>query len=87
MFLLLPLCCVYYPVGVLPVWLQAVSWSLPPTYVFEGLRAALNDHVFRGDLMAKALVINAVLFTLSTLLFLWFVRQSRIAGSLLQLGE
>ena len=25
MFLLLPLCCVYYPVGVLPAWLQAVS--------------------------------------------------------------
>ena len=87
MFLLLPLCCVYYPVGVLPAWLQAVSWLLPPTYVFEGLRAALNDHVFRGDLMVQALVLNTGLFTLSTVLFLWFVRQSRIVGSLLQMGE
>jgi hypothetical protein len=31
MRLLLPLTCVYYPVGVLPVWLQPVAWSLPPT--------------------------------------------------------
>ena len=87
MFLLLPLCCVYYPVEVLPAWLQAVSWLLPPTYVFEGLRAALNDHIFRGDLMVEALAINAGLFTLSTVTFLWFVRQSRVAGSLLQMGE
>ena len=41
MMLLLPLSCVYYPVWILPVWLQPVAWSLPPTYVFEGMRAVL----------------------------------------------
>ena len=87
MFLLLPLCCVYYPVAVLPAWLQAVSWALPPTYVFEGLRAALNDHELRADLMAQAFAINAVLFALATAAFLWFVRRSREAGTLLQMGE
>src|SRR5437763_170277 len=39
MFLFLPLTCVYYPVEVLPAWLQVVAWMLPPTYVFEGMRA------------------------------------------------
>ncbi len=39
MFLLLPLTCVYYPVSILPGWLQAIAWILPPTYVFEGMRA------------------------------------------------
>src|SRR6187399_2767266 len=29
MFLFLPLACVYYPVSVLPAWLQSVAWSLP----------------------------------------------------------
>lgn len=87
MFLLLPLCCVYYPVAVLPAWLQAVSWALPPTYVFEGLRAALNDHVLRADLMVWAFAINAVLFAFATAAFLWFVRLSREAGTLLQMGE
>ena len=87
MFLLLPLCCVYYPVAVLPGWLQAASWCLPPTYVFEGLRAALNDGVVRGDLMAEAFAINVGLMALGTAAFLWFVRRSREAGTLLQMGE
>ena len=87
MFLLLPLCCVYYPVAVLPGWLQALSWALPPTYVFEGLRAALNEGVVRWDLMGDALAINAVAFALSTALFLWFVRRPREAGTQLQMGE
>ena len=51
----MPLACVYYPVSVLPHWLQYVAWSLPPTYVFEGMRALLIDHVFRADLMLEAL--------------------------------
>src|SRR4029077_3287901 len=38
MFIFLPLTCVYYPVSVLPGWLQHVAWALPPTYVFEGMR-------------------------------------------------
>ena len=64
MFLFLPLTCVYYPVAVLPGWLQAVAWSLPPTYVFEGMRALLIEHTFRADLMIQALALNAVMFSL-----------------------
>ena len=62
MFLLLPLTCVYYPVSMLPDWLQAVAWMLPPTYVFEGMRALLIDHVFRADLMLQALRAQRRLF-------------------------
>src|SRR3984893_13217256 len=51
MFLLLPLTCVYYPVTILPGWLQVVAWTLPPTYVFEGMRELLINHAFRSDLM------------------------------------
>ena len=54
----LPLTCVYYPVAVLPAWLQTVAWALPPTYVFEGMRALLIDHTFRADLMIQALALN-----------------------------
>ncbi|MDD5304579.1 MAG: ABC transporter permease [Elusimicrobia bacterium] len=34
-----PFAGVFYPVSVLPRWMQAVSSALPPTYVFEALRA------------------------------------------------
>ena len=53
MFGVMPLACVYYPVTVLPHWLQYVAWALPPTYVFEGMRALLIDKVFRADLMVS----------------------------------
>jgi ABC-2 type transport system permease protein len=87
MFGILPLACVYYPVSVLPHWLQAVAWALPPTYVFEGMRALLIDHVFRADLMVDALLINAVLFIVSFAIFLGLLNSARRAGSLLQGGE
>ncbi|HEX4553233.1 MAG TPA: ABC transporter permease [Xanthobacteraceae bacterium] len=87
MFIFLPLTCVYYPVAVLPGWLQAVAWLLPPTYVFEGMRALLIDHVFRLDLMLQSLALNAVLFTAGAAGFLMLLKSARRSGSLMQSGE
>ena len=87
MFIFLPLTCVYYPVATLPSWLQVIAWTLPPTYVFEGMRALLIDHVFRADLMIDALVINAALFIASFATFLALLRSARRHGSLIQGGE
>ena len=87
MFILLPLCCVYYPVTVLPGFLQYVAWALPPTYVFEGMRSLLIDHVFRADLMLWSLGINAVLFAASFATFLALLRSAKHHGSLLGGGE
>jgi len=87
MFLFLPLACVYYPVAVLPEWLQAMAWLLPPTYVFEGMRALLIDHTFRADLMIQALMLNIVLFSLAVLAFLALLASARRNGSLMQTGE
>ena len=87
MFILLPLTCVYYPVAVLPQWLQAVAWLLPPTYVFEGMRALMIEEVFRGDLMLQALIINIVLFSLAVFSFFGYLRAARRHGTLLQGGE
>jgi len=83
----MPLACIYYPVTVLPHWLQYVAWALPPTYVFEGMRALLMDHVFRLDLMVEALAINVVLFIASFVIFLALLRSARRHGSLIQSGE
>ena len=87
MFGLMPLACVYYPVTVLPHWLQYVAWTLPPTYVFEGMRALLIDNVFRPDLMADALAINAILLAASFAAFLLLLQSARRHGSLIQTGE
>ena len=87
MFLFLPLTCVYYPVAVLPPWLQTVAWLLPPTYVFEGMRALLIDHTVNADLMVQAFALNIVLFSLAVLAFLALLASARRNGSLMQTGE
>ena len=75
MFLFMPLTCVYYPVTTLPVWLQPVAWALPPTYVFEGMRALLIEKVFRPELMLDALALNAMLFAAGVFGFLGAVAK------------
>jgi ABC-2 type transport system permease protein len=87
MFGIMPLACVYYPVSVLPHWLQYVAWALPPTYVFEGMRALLTEQVFRADLMAEAFAINVVLFIASFAIFLALLRSARRHGALISGGE
>ena len=87
MFVLMPIACVYYPVSVLPDWLQVVAWMLPPTYVFEGMRALIMDQVFRADLMIEAFALNALYFAAAVIAFLQLLQSSRRAGTLLQTGE
>jgi len=87
MFLFLPLTCVYYPVSVLPEYLQYVAWALPPTYVFEGMRALLIDHAFRPDLMLQALALNVVMMIAAVIAFIRLLDSARNQGSLMQTGE
>lgn len=86
-FVLAPICGVYYPVAVLPEWLQIVSWTLPPTHVFEGMRAVVIDGVFRADLMVSAILLNLAYLAVSLLTFLWAFRRARERGQLLATGE
>jgi ABC-2 type transport system permease protein len=87
MFLFLPLTCVYYPVAILPEWLQYFAWALPPTYVFEGMRALILEQQFHADLMIAAFALNAAYFAVAVAIFLALLRSARRIGSLLQSGE
>jgi ABC-2 type transport system permease protein len=86
-FLLLPLCCVYYPVSVLPDWLEPIALALPPTHVFEGLRSLILDGVFDGWAMVTALALNLLYLTAAATTFALLMRSARSSGSLLQTGE
>ncbi|MBL8574115.1 MAG: ABC transporter permease [Hyphomicrobiaceae bacterium] len=86
-FLMLPLCCVYYPVAQLPALVQPIAWMLAPTYVFEGLRALLIEQRLRLDLMAWAFALDLVYFSVAALVFSRLLAAARASGSLVQLGE
>ena len=87
LFALLPLCCVYYPVAVLPGWLQVVALSLPPTYVFEGLRALVLHGVLDVGLLLKAFALNIAYFAAAYAAFAYFLHSARVNGTLVQMGE
>jgi ABC-2 type transport system permease protein len=86
-YVFLPLCCVYYPVTTLPAWLQPVALAVPPTYVFEGLRAIVLNGTFEAGLMLKALALNAIYFALGYAVFAYLLQSARVHGSLVQMGE
>ncbi|MGQ0662491.1 MAG: ABC transporter permease [Pseudomonadota bacterium] len=86
-FVLAPISGVYYPVDTLPVWLRPVAWALPSTHVFEGMRAAMIDGVFRSDLMVSSLALNLVYFAVALAVFLHAFRLARERGQLLGSGE
>lgn len=54
-----PLACVFYPLSVLPQWMQWLARLIPPSYVFEGMRAVLEHrpHPLAPLLFGSALAI------------------------------
>lgn len=86
-YIFAPVSGVYYPISVLPGWLRPISWSLPSSYVFEGMRGVLFDHVFRWDYFAWSVGLNVLYLGLALAFFLRIVHVARQRGLLLQQGE
>jgi ABC-2 type transport system permease protein len=86
-WLLAPFTGAYYPVAVLPEWLQHFSWLLPPTYVFEGMRAILNHQALDSALLIKGLLLNLLYLGASWGIFLYAFNATRRHGGLMHSGE
>lgn len=86
-FVLAPISGIYYPISVLPGWLQSVALCLPTSYVFEGMRGVLLEGAFKWDLFAGAAALNVVYLCAGTGIFYLAFRGARQRGTLLQMGE
>ena len=86
-FAVAPVSGIYYPISVLPDWLQIVARVMPSSYVFEGMRAIIRDGVVRVDYMLIATGLNVIYLAAGALIFLAFFRNARQRGLLLQMGE
>ncbi len=66
--LISPFAGVFYPVTVLPGWMQAIATILPPSYVFEGMRAVVAgspppwDRLALGGGLAVIFLVLACVF-------------------------
>lgn len=76
---------VYYPVTVMPVWMQALANLLPVTYALRAMRMALLQDAAVADLGTDVLVLlgfSVIFFPLSLAAFRWAVAKARLDGSL-----
>ena len=87
LFFIQPLCGVFYPITVLPEWLQPLSLVIPATYIFEGMRLAYFDGVFDMFLLLKAFLINIVYMIGGISFLLLSYSHARNHGLLLGNGE
>lgn len=85
-FLIQPLSAIFYPLSVLPPWLQIISKCLPSTYVFEGMRAVVKTGQMQNEYFLIALGLNILYFILASFFFAWMHRLSRKSGRLGRLG-
>jgi ABC-2 type transport system permease protein len=86
-FAIQPVSGVYYPIEVLPGWLQTIAWYLPSSHVFEGLRALMFDQEFLSGHLLTAFSLNVVYLAICSALFVYFFEKARESGQLLQAGE
>lgn len=86
-FAIAPISGIYYPIGVLPDWLQAVAFALPPAHVFEGMRAIMFGRGFQLDLFLSGAALVAVYLAAATVFFLYIFHVARRRGLLLNIGE
>jgi ABC-2 type transport system permease protein len=86
-FLFQPVAAVFYPVSVLPAWLQTFAWATPAAHVFEGMRVVLLEHRFDMALFTDAVGLNALYLASAVAFFLWAFRVARRRGLLMQVGE
>lgn len=86
-FALQPLSGVYYPISILPDWLQPVAWALPSSHVFEGLRELLFHQTFNVGMLVTAAWMNVLYLAGGIAAFLAFFHAARQKGLLLHVGE
>ena len=85
-YLIQPLSAIYYPLSVLPKWLQFISKALPSTYVFEGMRAVVETGSLPLSYFAAGLGLNLIYFILAGIFFHGMYRAARTTGRLGHLG-
>ncbi len=79
-FLFQPLTAAFFPVKILPSFLQKIAFLFPPTYVFEVARNNLSGNSNYSNFMLQAFLLNIVYFILSLLLFNYLFARSKDSG-------
>lgn len=77
-----PFACVFYPRATLPYWMQVISYALPPSYVFEGIRALATEATFLSSDLGLSLGLAVLYVVLACIIFTRIYQQAVRAGSI-----
>ena len=81
-FIMQPFVCIFYPLSSLPNWAAKIAVLLPPTYVFEALRAAISGNKVNYLGLFYSLIANLVLFGLTIMFIKSSFEKARRTGLL-----
>ena len=86
LFFLAPLGCIYYPVEILPGWLQLVANFLPLVHLFEEMRNILINDLINYYAILKACIISFY-FISGIIIFYYSYNGAKNRGTLINMGE
>ena len=87
LFFLAPLGCIYYPIEILPEWLQIVAKLLPLVHIFEEMRNILIYDIINYFQILKAISISFLYFVVGILIFFLSYDGAKNRGTLINMGE
>ena len=87
LFFLAPLGCIYYPIEILPIWLQFLAKLLPLVYIFEEMRNILIYDIINFSQILKAIFISFVYFLIGVAVFYLSYDGAKNRGTLINMGE
>ena len=87
LFFLAPLGCIYYPIEILPNWLQIIAKSLPLVHIFEEMRNILINDLINYYEISKSIIISILYFIFGVIIIYAAYGGARKRGTLLNIGE
>jgi len=87
LFFLAPLGCIYYPVEILPNWLQVIAKILPLVHIFEEMRNILIHDTVNYYQILKAILMSFAYFVIGICVFYLSYNGAKNRGSLINMGE
>ena len=87
LFFLAPLGCIYYPIEILPDWLQIIAKLLPLVHIFEEMRNVLIHDIVDYHQIFKAIIISFIYFVFGIIVFYLSYEGAKNRGTLINMGE
>ena len=87
LFFLAPLGCIYYPIEILPNWLQIIAKFFPLVHIFEEMRNILINGIIDYFQISKAILISFLYFIFGVIIFYISYNGAKNRGTLINMGE